>query len=408
MDSAFMMAFVSLENGTAKTRRHSPGSQTSLRNRNQQRIVEALVHLGPSTQADLARRTGLSTATISNIVTKMAAEQLVSVEPTNQHGRRAVSVRLLGGNGSVAAGIGFGRRHLRVVLVSPDYRIAAEDSIALPQGFLPSDGLALAEDLIERLMVSADVSRSSLVGIGVGIPGAINQLTRMPVQGAVSVEWENFDPFGELEGRFAVPIVVDNDANLGAVSELIWGPYGRVSNLIYLKIGTGIGTGLILNGAPFGGAAGVTGEVGHFEVVPGGRSCRCGNRGCLEAEASTSAMIERSRPNLSTVESTEDLLAGALAGDAAIHRVIEDAAMHVGKVLGDLASVLNPEVIVIGGPLVRLGDIILDPIRKGFYRHTLSVVRDATTLSLSSLDDRGEALGAAALAFRKVAVTDVA
>jgi predicted NBD/HSP70 family sugar kinase len=398
-----MMAFMSIQGGTEQGQRQSPGSQTSLRNRNQQRIVEALVHLGPSTQADLARRTGLSSATISNIVTKMATEGLVSVEPTNRHGRRAVSVRLLGGNGSVAAGIGFGRRHLRVVLVSPDYRVAAEDSIVLPQGFRPADGLSLAEDVIKRLMDQIGVADNALVGIGVGIPGAINQLTRMPVRGAVSVEWEDFDPFGELERRFKVPVVVDNDANLGAVAELIWGPYGRVSNLIYLKIGTGIGTGLILYGAPFGGAAGVTGEVGHFEVVPGGRSCRCGNRGCLEAEASTSAMIERARPNLATVESTEDLMARALEGDAAIQRVIDDASVHIGNVLGDLASILNPEVIVIGGPLVGLGSLILDPIRRGFSRRTLSVVRDATTLAVSSLDDRGEALGAAAVVFRRAA-----
>src|ERR1700712_5582816 len=159
-----MMAFMSIHNGTAKARRHSPGSQTSLRNRNQQRIVEALIQLGPSTQADLARRTGLSTATISNIVTKMSTEGLVSVEPTNRHGRRAVSVRLLGGNGSVAAGIGFGRRHLRGVLVSPDYRVAAEDSIVLPQGFRPADGLSLAEDVIKRLMDRIGVADNALVG----------------------------------------------------------------------------------------------------------------------------------------------------------------------------------------------------------------------------------------------------
>jgi predicted NBD/HSP70 family sugar kinase len=409
-DKAFAVhdVLVSVESGTASSRRHSPGSQTSLRNRNQQRIVEALIHLGPSTQADLARRTGLSTATISNIVTKMSTEGLVSVEPTNRHGRRAVSVRLLGGNDAVAAGIGFGRRHLRVVLVTPDYQIAAEDSIALPQGFLPSDGLALAQDVVDRLMSQAGLASTALVGIGVGIPGAINQLTRMPVQGAVSVEWEEFDPYDELIDRFHVPVVIDNDANLGSVAELIWGPYGRISNLIYLKIGTGIGAGLILGGEPFGGAVGVTGEVGHFEVVRGGRACRCGNRGCLEAEASTSAMIERSQPNRASVESTEDLVAGALAGDAAIQRVIEDAAVHIGNVLGDLANVLNPEVIVIGGPLVKLGDLVLDPIRRGFHRHTLSVVRDATTVALSSLDDRGEALGAAALVFRKVAAAVVA
>jgi predicted NBD/HSP70 family sugar kinase len=114
-------------------------------------------------------------------------------------------------------------------------------------------------------------------------------------------------------------------------------------------------------------------------------------------------MIERARPNLATVESTEDLMARALEGDAAIQRVIDDASVHIGNVLGDLASVLNPEVIVIGGPLVGLGSLILDPIRRGFSRRTLSVVRDATTLAVSSLDDRGEALGAAAVVFRRTA-----
>jgi predicted NBD/HSP70 family sugar kinase len=400
--------FVSNDGGTANGRTQSPGSQTSLRNRNQQRIVEALAYLGPSTQADLARRTGLSTATVSNIVTKMAIERLVSVEPVNAHGRRAVSVRLLSDNGSIAVGVGFGRRHLRVVLVTPDYRIAAEDSIRLPHGFLPVDGLALAKDVVDRLMKHDGVAGRSLVGVGVGFPGAINQLTKAPVPGAASAEWETFNLYDELVDRFRVPVFIDNDANLGSLAELIWGPYDRIANLIYLKVGTGIGAGLILGGASFGGATGVTGELGHFQVVPGGRPCRCGNRGCLEAEASTSAMIERSQPNLASITSTEDLVSGARAGDAAIQRVIEDAAVHIGNVLGDLANVLNPEVIVIGGPLVPLGDLLLDPVRRGFRRHTLPVIRDTTTLALSSLEDRGEALGAAALVFRKVAAVVVA
>src|ERR1700712_104619 len=120
--------------------RQSPGSQTSLRKRNQQRIVEALVKVGASTQADLARRTGLSTATISNIVSTMAKTGLVSLTPTTSSGRRAVSVQLLASNGAVAAGIGFGRRHLRVVLIYPDYQIAAEESIVLPQKYEPRMG----------------------------------------------------------------------------------------------------------------------------------------------------------------------------------------------------------------------------------------------------------------------------
>lgn len=361
------------------------------------------MQLGPSTQAELARRTGLSTATISNIVTKMAAEGLVSVSPTTSFGRRAVLVRLLSSNGSVAAGIGFGRRHLRVVLVYPDYEIAAEESIALPQGYLPSDGFALAEQALTRLLRKAGTTKEALVGVGVGLPGAFNRMTTMPVVGTVSAEWEGVDLITDLHDRLGVPIVADNDANLGAVAELIWGPYGHVSNLIYLKVGTGIGAGLIINGSPFAGATGLTGEIGHLEVISGGRPCRCGNRGCLEAEASTSAMIERARPIISSILSAEELMDHALKGDAAVARVIEDAALLIGRVIGDLSNILNPTVIVIGGPLAAVGDLILEPINRGFARHALPLVQESTTLALSTLDDRGEALGAAALIFHQAA-----
>ncbi|CAN5217457.1 ROK family transcriptional regulator [soil metagenome] len=395
---------MSNHSGPTTGRRQSPGSQTSLRNRNQQRIVEALVKVGPSTQADLARRTGLSTATISNIVTKMAESGLVSLSPTTSSGRRAVSVRLLSSNGSVAAGIGFGRRHLRVVLVFPDYQVAAEESIVLPVGYLPCDGFDLAEQLLKSTMQRLGMQPGALIGIGVGVPGAIDQRSATPAAGAVALEWENVNVVSEMQSRFDVPVVVDNDANLGSVAETIWGPYGPIANLIYLKIGTGIGAGLIINGLPFGGATGVTGEVGHVEVVTGGIPCRCGNRGCLEAEASISAMLDRLRPTAAAVDSTEQLIAAALAGDTAVKRVIEDAGLLIGRVLGDLSSILSPEVIVIGGPLAVLGDSILEPISRSFSRHVLPLVKDATELAISSLDDRGEALGAAALVYHQAAL----
>lgn len=394
---------MSISSGSAMTRAHRPGSQTSLRNRNQQRIVQALIRLGPSTQADLARTTGLSTATISNLVTRMVAEGLVDTSPITLNGRRAVSVSLLGKGASIAVGIGFGRRHIRVVLVGTDYRILAEESLPLPQGYLASEGMLLSQDLIVRLLEVAGVGEDALVGIGIGLPGAINQRARRPVAGTVPAGWEGYNLYADLEARFSVPVFVDNDANLGAVAELVWGPFGKTANLVYLKVGTGIGSGLILNGAPFSGAAGITGELGHFEVVKDGRACRCGNRGCLEAEASTLAMIERSRPNQMGVTSTEGLVANALASDIAVLRVIEDAALHIGHVLGDVASILNPEVIVIGGPLAPLGDILLAPIRKGFARRVLPAVADETQLAMSDLNDRGEALGGAVMVFRRAA-----
>lgn len=382
---------------------HSPGSQGSLRKRNQQRVVEALVRVGASTQADLARRTGLSTATISNIVSTMAKNGLVSLTPTTSSGRRAVSVQLLASDGAIAAGIGFGRRHLRVVLIYPDYQIAAEESIVLPQKYDPRVGFALAQELLDKLLVETGTSWDALTGVGIGIPGAIDNRDLMPVLGTVWAEWAFVDVVVEMEARLGVPVILDNDANLGSVAETIWGPFGGARNLVYLKVGSGIGAGLILNGQPFNGATGVTGEVGHVQVVQDGRACRCGNRGCLEAEASISAMLER-LAGVTDIESTEQLVDAALLGDVAAIRVIEDAARMIGRVIGDLASILSPEVIIIGGPLAVLGEGILEPVSRAFERHVLPLVRDATALVTSTLDDRGEALGAAALVFHQAAV----
>ncbi|WP_233580050.1 ROK family transcriptional regulator [Frondihabitans sp. PhB188] len=381
----------------------SPGSQTSLRKRNQQRVVETLMRVGASTQADLARRTGLSTATISNIVTYMAKNGMVSLTPTTSSGRRAVSVQLITQNGTVAAGIGFGRRHLRVVLVYPDYTIAAEENVVLEQKYDPRHGFDVAKQVLTRLMEQTGVSWEALSGVGVGIPGSIDRRDLMPVIGTVWAEWAFVDVVVELEDRLGVPVVLDNDANLGSVAETIWGLYGGTRNLVYLKVGSGIGAGLILNGQPFNGATGVTGEVGHVQVVPDGQACRCGNRGCLEAEASITAMLDR-LGTVTPIQSTEQLVASVQAGDVAALRVIEDAGRLIGRVVGDLASIISPEVIVLGGPLAVLGDTLLEPISRSFARHVLPLVRDATEIVASTLDDRGEALGAAALVFHQAAV----
>jgi predicted NBD/HSP70 family sugar kinase len=378
----------------------SPGSQASLRNRNQQRVIEALVKVGASTQADLARLTGLSTATISNIVSQMAKSGLASLTPTTSSGRRAVLVRLVSGNETIAAGIGFGRRHLRVVLVRSDYTIVAEESIVLPPRYDPRLGFDLASALLAELMERTGIVTAALSGVGVGIPGAIDGRYDMPVIGTVWAEWAFVDVMGELKQRLGIPVVLDNDANLGSMAETIWGPFRRATNLVFLKVGSGIGAGLILNGQSFRGATGVTGELGHVQVVADGAVCRCGNRGCLEAEASVSAMLERLR-TVTAIESTEQLVAAALAGDVTVRRVIEDAGRMIGHVLGDLASILSPEVIVVGGPLAPLGSIFIDPIAQSFSRQVLPVIQESTMLVASTLGDRGDALGAAAMIFHR-------
>ncbi|MCC3295189.1 ROK family transcriptional regulator [Arthrobacter sp. zg-Y411] len=377
-----------------------PGSQSALRARNRQRIIEALVASGPQTQAELSRQTGLSNATVSNIVKLMHQNRLVSTEPTTSSGRRALSVRL-NDTGAVAAGIDIGRSHVRVVLASLSYRILQEKSVRLPLGHCASEGMDAATELLEELLERQGVDRSALLGAGVGIPGPIDRRTGTVVQGAILPEWVGINMRQDLAERLRVPVFIDNDANLGALAEVTWGPHGGTENLIFIKVATGIGAGLIINGSLYYGNVGITGEIGHATISDQGLICRCGNRGCLETIASTAIMTELLSRSSQEPVGTADILARAAARDPATLRVIDDAGMAVGRAAANLANTLNPELIVVGGSLADLGDTFLEPIRRGLLRHAVPMVDETSTVMMSSLGERAEALGAAALVLQE-------
>ena len=166
----------------------NPGSQSALRERNQQRVIDALLGNGPLTQAELARGTGLSTATVSNIVKAMAAVGSIETEPTTSSGRRALLVRL-SNNDAVAVGVDFGRRHLRIVLASVGFAIIDELFVELPLGHRAEESIDRASTLLAKLLAKNDVASSAVLGVGVGIPGPIDQRTGTVVQGAILPEW---------------------------------------------------------------------------------------------------------------------------------------------------------------------------------------------------------------------------
>jgi predicted NBD/HSP70 family sugar kinase len=384
-----------------------PGSQSALREQNQQRVISALMSAGPQTQAELSRQTGLSTATVSNIVKVMAATGIVSTAPTTSSGRRALSV-ILNDTGQVAAGIDIGRRHLRVVLATANYRVLQEAAVSLPLGHSAMDGLMAASDLLDTLLENGGINRRSLLGAGIGIPGPIDRRSGTVVQGAILPEWVGINIHETFSERLQVPVFIDNDANLGALAQVTWGPHGAVDNLLFMKVASGIGSGLVLNGSLYYGNVGVTGELGHTTINEQGMICRCGNRGCLETVASTSTMIEllsrRSSDAVGAVD-TRQIIEWALAGDTATLRVIDDAGVAIGRALAHMANLINPETIVIGGPLTSLGEILLEPVRRGLARHAVPIIGDTTNVCMSSLGDRAEALGGAAVVLAQPGVS---
>ncbi|GAA1345746.1 ROK family transcriptional regulator [Arthrobacter roseus] len=373
-----------------------PGSQSALRAQNQQRLLEALTRNGALTQAELSRLTGLSTATVSNIIKRMSTSGLIRLTPITSSGRRAFAVHLVD-TGEAAVGIDFGRRHLRVVVANLSYEVLAESTAPPAEAYSAETGMTAAYSMVRDLLEQAGRTLDDLTGVGVGIPGPLDSRTGRAVGGTIHPEWVGVAVREDMEALFGVPVYVDNDCNLGALAEVTWGDYRTTENLAFVKIGTGIGSGLVINGQPFRGKIGVTGEIGHTTLDDQGSVCRCGNRGCLETVASTKIMLDLLRGHSPAVLTTQDIVRLALKGDAATLRVIDDTGQAVGRALGTLANLINPEVIVVGGPLSALGEVLVAPVRRGLIRYAIPVVGESTTVAPTSLGDRAEALGAATL-----------
>jgi predicted NBD/HSP70 family sugar kinase len=372
----------------------NPGSQTALRLRNQHRVLDTLTGSGPLTQTELARQTGLSTATISNIVKTMTAAGTLETEPTTSSGRRASLVRLSSG-GQVAVGIHFGPDQARVLITTPSHEVLAEATVGLEPGYRAVDAIGSAAKLLNRLLVADGIPRSAVIGVGVGVPAPIDRRSGAAVRATILPEWVGILP-ADFEVRLQLPVLLANDANLAALAEMTRGAHSAIADLVNVVVGSGIGAGLIVNGQPCYGASGLAGAIGHEQVGNGAIPCYCGKRGCLETVASTTAMI-RVLARRRTPISTADIVASAINGDAKTLRVLDDAGLAIGCVLARAANLINPEVIVVGGPLAGLGEILLAPIRRGLLRYATDAAGESAVLVMSDLGDRAGALGAAAL-----------
>lgn len=383
--------------------RRNPGSQSALRLSNQQRILSNLVSSGPTTQADIARNTGLSAATVSNIVKVLVDLGLVSTSPTTSSGRRAQLVSLSSTDGAVAVGVDFGRRHVRIILAALDYRVVDEKEVEIPLGCPAAEALDIAANLLASTLTRARVQRSAVLGVGVGVPGPIDRRTGTVVRGAILPEWVGVT-VGMVEDCFELPVYLENDANLGVLAEVTWGPHAGTPTVVFVKVGTGIGAGLVLNGEPYSGNIGLTGEIGHTPIHEHGLLCRCGNRGCLETVASTAIMIELLSRALGRTVRTRDIVRLVRQGDERAIRVVDEAGLAVGRSIASIANLVNPHTIIVGGPLTDLGETLLRPIRTGLARYAVPMIVESTNLVMSSLGERAEALGGAALVLQEAGI----
>jgi predicted NBD/HSP70 family sugar kinase len=383
-------------------RERSEGSLASLRRLNRGRVIEALRTHGLISRADIARRTGLSRSTVSSLVAELQSDGLiVEREETGaahgEQGGRPPIMLSFDASAGAAVGIDFGHSHVRVAVSDLSSNILAERAAPIDTDHAAHEGLDAALGLVGEALAEAGVDPSRVIGAGLGLPGPVERADGVIGSSAILPGWVGVAAGEEMRRRLDVPVSVDNDANLGALAELTHGAGQGATDLVYLKLSSGIGAGLILGGGLYRGAGGVAGELGHVLVDPEGAVCRCGNRGCLETAASTGAlldMLRRSHGDLSVAA----MLALARDGDLACRRVIADAGRVVGSAAAFVFNLLNPQRLVIGGDLAEAGELLLDGVRGSLELAALPATFDPAEVVAGVLGERAQVLGALALA----------
>lgn len=389
------------------TQRRTPGSQTSLREANRDRIVSAVKKHGGLTQVELAGVTGLSAATVSNIVKELSAATVLHTSPTTQSGRRAQYVTLAHSLGLVV-GVHFSTRHLRVALADVTQTVLVEHHFPLAKDHRADNELNKTMYLIADMLDSVGGTMSEVLAVCIGLPAPVNRAAGTTSRSGILRGWDGVPVVEAMRARVGRPVYLDNDATLAGMAEHRIGAARGRNNAVYLDVGDTIGAGLILNGLPFRGATGGAGEFGHTTLGSGGILCRCGQRGCLESVAGGAAILGSLRKTQGALK-LQDVVLRAMAGDDACARAIALAGTQIGIAAGNLCNLLDPERLVIGGELAQAGELLLGPIRRVVESSVLSGVATEAGAGLEivvgQLGSRAAMLGAVAHAVDQVAVS---
>ncbi len=366
-------------------------------------ILDLVRHEHAVTRGDLAAATGLARSTIAQRVDVLLANGwLVPGADSASTGGRPPTTLAFNGEAGVVASADIGATHSRVAVTDLRGHVLVEQAreIAVADG--PELLLTWLEATIEKLLGEAGRDLGDLRGIGVGLPGPVEHVTGRAVNPPIMPGWNHYPVSERLSQHFGVPALVDNDVNIMAVGEH-WVNWRDEDFLLFVKIGTGIGSGIVARGHVHRGADGAAGDIGHIHVR--GHDdvvCRCGNVGCLEAVAGGRALANRLSELGLPARSSRDVVDQVLAGQHEAVRLVRQAGLEIGGVLAACVNVLNPAVIVIGGDIAGAGEPLLAGIREVVYRRSLPLATGRLRIVPAGLGDSAGIVGAAVMVLEAI------
>lgn len=360
-----------------------------------------------TSRAAIAKETGLSRTTLANRLDTLTQHGLLVEAGTSATGGRPAEAFRFDESAGVILAADCGATRCRAGVLDLGGKVLAERSFDSPVADGPEPVLTRIFEVHQELLVEAGLQSNAVWGIGMGIPSPVDTVTQRPVRPPIMPGWDDFDISGWFRTRIDVPVFVDNDVNVMALGEYFHGPRTDRRSLVYVKVGTGIGSGLILDGQIHRGAQGAAGDIGHIRVHGADHVvCRCGNTGCLEAVAGGGALTQTLAESGLPVASVRDFVDLVSAGDPRAIQAVREGGRQIGGVLASVVNMINPEEITIGGSISRMHEHLLAGIREVVYQRSTVLATQQLRITESNLASGAGMLGCAVLAANQLLLPD--
>ena len=328
-------------------------------------------------------------------------------------GRRAETLQLHRDLGVLLCA-DLGATSVEVAVLSPDLEVLARHGEAIDVRVGPGIVLSRMRTLMRELLARSGLKPRQVIGIGVGVPGPVDFASGQLVEPPLMPHWDSYSIRDDLGADYAAPVWVDNDVNLMALGEL-WRLKRTLSNFLVVKVGTGIGCGVVCHGEVYRGANGSAGDVGHICVLPDGPRCHCGNLGCVETVAAGPAIARQATEAAQNGRSAmlaerladqgqltpEDVGLASRAGDAAANAIVQRSGTLIGQMLASVVNFFNPSHVFVGGGVTRIGPLFLASLRQSVYQRSLALSTRHLEILTTPLGDQSGLIGAGVLAMQE-------
>lgn len=350
------------------------------------------------TRAELGQVTGLARSTVAQRIHALKTAGLIVEldEAAPSTGGRPPSLLGFNADAGLVLAADLGATHSRVAVSNLLAEPIAERTAEIDIDLGPVEVLSWLHQTFEDLLTEIRRPMSEVRGIGIGLPGPVDFAHGMAVNPPIMAGWHMYPVAEHCQTTYDVPVLVDNDVNIMALGEY-WAMEPKVEDFVFIKVGTGIGSGLILGGNLHRGAQGAAGDMGHVPATSDDALCRCGNNGCLEATAGGGAIARLLREQGREASDTRDVVTLVETGDREAIRLVRAGGRLIGQVLASTVNLLNPSLIMVGGDMAKAEPQLLAGMREVVYQRSTTLSTTDLQISVSSLGDHAGITGAAAM-----------